>query len=168
MGLHPKDGEELRSEVAGLLGADGAHLAPAEILAKFPAGMRGRKPRGSAHTAWELLEHLRIAQRDILEWSFDPQSVSPPWPEGYWPKTSAPPDAKAWGRSVRAFLADLRSLVRIARSREHDLLAPIPHAPGVTLLHELFLVASHNSYHLGQIASLGRWARARAAARSLK
>lgn len=146
----------LREEVASLLAGGRAHLQPNEILERIPARMRGTKPRGLAHSPWELLEHLRLAQQDILKWSSDADHVSPKWPEGYWPASPAPPNARSWERSAREFLKDLRTAVRLAKSRRHDLLAPLRHARGTTLLHELFLIASHNSYHLGQLVDLGR------------
>jgi hypothetical protein len=105
------------------------------------------------HSPWELLEHLRIAQHDILVWSRDPSFVSPPWPDGYWPPTPAPPDAAAWARSRRAFLSDLRQALATARDPGIDLLAPLPHAPDASWLGQLFLVASHNSWHLGQMVA---------------
>src|SRR5262245_33499121 len=92
-----------------------AHVAPVEALRAFPPALRGVKPRGAPHTAWELLEHLRIAQRDILDFSRDPEHPSPDWPEGFWPASAAPPGPRAWERSVRAFEADLRALLEVAR-----------------------------------------------------
>lgn len=151
-----KKTEPLRERVVDLVRGGGAHARPEEVLSRFPAWMRGAKPRGSPHTPWEILEHMRIAQRDILEYSLVPGFRSPKWPEGYWPRTSAPPDARAWGKSVRTFLTDRRALMRLAADRKRDLLAPIPHAPEASLLLELSLAASHNSYHLGQLVLLKR------------
>ena len=144
----------LRQHVQTLLDGGRAHMRAREVLAGFPVKKRGARPRGFQHSAWQLLEHLRIAQRDILQYCRDKDHESPPWPEGFWPKTPAPPDGKAWDRSVRAFLADLRSCQREAKNRK-DLLAAIPHA-GVSWLHELLLIADHNAWHLGQVLQLRR------------
>jgi hypothetical protein len=151
-----KQSESFRELVVDLLTGGGAHTSYREALESFPSALRSRRPRGSPHTAWELLEHMRIAQHDLLEYSVVPGFESPPWPEGYWPKTAAPPDARAWSRSVRAFFADQRALIRLVRNRKRDLLAPLAHAPDTNLLLELFLVASHNSYHLGQLMLVRR------------
>jgi hypothetical protein len=145
----------LRQHVLNLLDGGRAHMRARDVLAGFPARKRGARPRGFQHSAWQLLEHLRIAQRDILQYCRDPEHESPAWPAGFWPKTPAPPDGKAWDRSARAFLADLRSCMRTAKDRRQDLLAEIPHA-GVSWLHELLLIADHNSWHLGQLLQLRR------------
>jgi hypothetical protein len=126
-----------------------------ETLREFPARCRGTKPAGAPHTAWELLEHLRIAQRDILDFTRDPNHLSPPWPEGFWPSQAKPANGRAWEESVRAFTADLGALRRIARDPRRDLLAPIP-GTTTTWLGQLQLVASHNSYHLGQLVLLAK------------
>jgi hypothetical protein len=144
----------LRQHVLTQLDGGRAHMRAREVLADFPARQRGARPRGFQHSAWQLLEHLRIAQRDILQYCRDPGHESPAWPEGFWPETPAPPDGKAWDKSARAFLADLRGCLREAKDRK-DLLAAIPHA-GVSWLHELLLIADHNSWHLGQLLQLRR------------
>jgi hypothetical protein len=146
----------LREIVVRQLAGGRAHREIADALAQVPVKMRGAKLRGSPHTAWELLEHLRLAQLDILEWSFDPEFVSPSFPDGLWPATSAPPDSAAWDRSVREFLRDLRKAVRIARDPKHDLLGGVPRSRDTLLLNQLLLIASHNSYHIGQLLLLAR------------
>ena len=143
-----------RDQLVRMLSEGGAHLPAQQVLSRFPVAARGSKPRGAPHTAWQLLEHMRLAQWDILRFGLDPAHESPTWPAGYWPATAAPPDAQAWNRSVRAFLADLKGLCAIARDRKRDLLAPLPHAPDATWLGGMYLVASHNSYHLGQLEFL--------------
>lgn len=145
----------LRQHVVTLLDGGKAHTRAKDVLATFPRLRCGERPRGAQHSGWQLLEHLRIAQRDILDYARDPDHVSPPWPEGYWPKSPVPPHATAWDRSAAAFLADLRACVRAARDPRIDLLAAIPHC-GVTWLRELFLVADHNAWHLGQLVQLQR------------
>jgi hypothetical protein len=157
--------DELRERVIDLLDGGGAHATPAEILKDFPPKLRGLELEGAPHTAWEMLEHLRLAQRDLLEYSRTPLYQSPPWPEGYWPSSQRPPSARAWNESVRAFLADLKKCIALARDSKRDLLVPLAHAPDTNLLLQLFLVASHNSYHLGQIMLLRRTLEARADAK---
>ncbi len=149
-----------RRTLVRLLAGGKAHPELAEVLERFPRSLRGRKPRGAPYTPWELLEHLRIAQRDILDFSLDPEHPSPQWPAGFWPRTSAPPDARAWDRSVEALLADRRELAKIAGDSKRDLLAPIP-GTTTTWLGQLLLAASHNSYHLGQIVLLRKQLEAR-------
>jgi hypothetical protein len=123
-----------REQLVRMLAEGGAHLPAQQVLSRFPVALRGIKPRGAPHTPWELLEHMRLAQWDILRFSLDPAHESPKWPAGYWPSSAAPPDAKAWNRSVKSFLADLQALTRVAVDRERDLLAPLAHAPDATWL----------------------------------
>jgi hypothetical protein len=146
----------LRSHVVALLDGGGAHPRARDVLRGFPRRHAGERPAGLAHSAWELLEHLRIAQHDILRYGLDPRYRSPEWPQGYWPKGPKPPSAAAWNRSAKAFLADLRSCQAIARDRRIDLLAPLPHAKSATWLQEFILVADHNAWHLGQLMQLRR------------
>ncbi|HEU4390010.1 MAG TPA: DinB family protein, partial [Blastocatellia bacterium] len=116
---------------------------------------------GMPHSAWELLEHMRLAQEDILEYTLDPKWVSPPFPEGYWPDSSKRVPAKAWSDSVARFLADLRRVIQLVRDPRIDVTAKIPHGEGRTYLRQALLVADHNAYHLGQIVdlrkALGDW-----------
>ena len=149
-----RHGSEERRALVRMLDGGRAHAPLAESLLDFPHALRGKKPRGAPHTPWELLEHLRIAQRDILDFSRDPEHPSPPWPEGFWPARVTPPEPRAWEKSVRAFLADLRALKRVARTHP-DLAAPIP-GTTTTWLGQLCMAASHNSYHLGQMWFLRR------------
>ncbi len=148
--------QSLGDHLLHLLGGRGAHLTFEDAVADFPAELRGVRPRGSAHTAWQLLEHLRIAQWDILEFSRDPDHVSPTFPAGYWPPSEAPPDGAAWDASCAAFRRDLQAMRDLIADPEADLLAPLPHCPDATLLREALLVADHNAYHLGQLVMLRR------------
>lgn len=152
----PKADRALRAEIVHLLDAGNAHLCARDVLARVTVAQRGKRPAGLAHSPWELLEHLRIAQADILDWTLDPKTVTPPWPEGFWPATPAPPDACAWERSARAFLRDLRRAGRLAADPRRDLLAPLAHSPDASLLGQLLLLATHNSYHLGQLVDAQR------------
>lgn len=146
-----KKTDPLRRHLINLLTKAEAHMDVRSALEDFPAGLRGRKPRGAPHTAWQLLEHMRIAQWDILEFSLSAKHVSPKWPEGYWPQSEAPPDEKAWDKSVRQFLADLDRVCQMVSDPKLDLFAKIPHGDGQTCLREALLVADHNAYHLGQL-----------------
>jgi hypothetical protein len=127
-----------------------------EAIAGLPPELRGARPAGVPHTPWRLLEHLRIAQWDILEFSRNPRHVSPNFPEGYWPQGDAPSQPEAWERSVAAFRADLRAMQELVRDPSTDLVARIPHGEGQTVLREALLVADHNAYHLGQLVLLRR------------
>lgn len=146
----------LREHVVALLKSEEAHLSFDAVVKDLPRDLRGKKPEGTEHSAWELLEHLRIAQRDILEFSRDPRHVSPDFPSGYWPAAAEPPNEAAWDASVAAFQADLRQFCEMVSSESIDLLAPLPHGDGQTVLREALLVADHNAYHLGQLVSLRR------------
>lgn len=148
--------DSLRQHLINLLTQAEAHVEVESTLRDFPGTLYGGKPEGVPHTPWQLLEHMRIAQWDILQFSLDPKHKSPKWPEGYWPKTEKPPNANAWGKSVREFLADLEAMCGIVRDRKLDLFATIPHGDGQTYLREVLLVADHNAYHLGQLVMLRR------------
>src|SRR6476619_1445452 len=146
----------LRKQLVETLTGRGAHADFDSAVAGFPVKRAGEKPAGAPHTAWQLLEHLRIAQWDILEFSRNPKHVSPEWPAGYWPADDAPPDDTAWDRSIAAFRADLAAMRALVNDPTTDLFAKIPHGDGQTILREALLVADHNAYHLGQLVSLRR------------
>ena len=126
------------------------------VLADLPQDFQGKKPEGAPHTPWQLLEHMRIAQWDILEFSRDPKHVSPKFPEGYWPNSEAPPDEGAWQKSMTSFADDLQAMADLVADPSTDLYARIPHGSGQTILREALLVADHNAYHLGQLVLLRR------------
>jgi hypothetical protein len=153
--------DSLREHVLYLLGGGGAHIASDEAIAGVPPELRGRRPLESLESPWRILEHLRIAQWDILEFCRNSAHLSPPFPAGYWPAGEAPPDDTAWDNSARAFSADLEAMQALVRDEENDLFTPIPHGDGQTLLREALLVADHNAYHLGQLVlvrkALGAW-----------
>jgi len=148
--------EALRQHLLDLLRGRNAHADFDTVVADFPSRLRGVKPPGAPYTAWQLLEHMRIAQWDILEFSRDAKHKSPAWPEGYWPKTEAPPTAASWNNSLRSFRADLKAMFKLVADKKTDLFAKIPHGTGQTILREALLVADHNAYHLGQIVLLRR------------
>jgi len=148
--------QSLRKHLVDLLDSGAAHADFEAAVANLPIDLRGARPESLPHSPWRLLEHMRIAQRDILEFSRDPHHASPKWPEGYWPEGDAPPDAAAWDRSVEAFRADLQALKELVMNPTTDLLTPIPHGQGQTILREILLVADHNAYHLGQLIIIRR------------
>jgi hypothetical protein len=151
----------LRQHLLGLLRGGNAHLDLDAALDGLPAGLRGTRPAGAAHSPWEVVEHLRIAQWDILEFSRDPGHVSPEWPRGYWPEGPEPPDEASWDRTVAAFRADLQAMQDLVADPGGDLFTPFAHGQGQTLLREALLVADHNAYHLGELVVvrrlLGAW-----------
>lgn len=149
-----KDESTLRKQLITAMAGRESHIDFEAAVKDFPADLRGAKPPGAPHTAWQLLEHLRIAQQDILEFSRDANHKSPNWPEGYWPKAGAPPDDKAWNASVKAFQHDARELEKLVGDAQRDLFKPFPHGTGQNLMREALLVATHNSYHLGQLVFL--------------
>ena len=154
--MTPDANKALRDQIVELLGSNHAHANFDAAVRDFPAALRGKKVSKAPHTAWQLLEHLRIAQWDILEFSRNPRHKSPPWPEGYWPPTPAPPDEKSWDKSVRRFRADLKAMQKLVADPASDLFAPFPHGDGQTLLREALLLADHNAYHIGQLVLLRR------------
>jgi hypothetical protein len=148
--------QSLRSELDKLLSGKGAHADFDQAIADLPPALRGVKPDGSPHSAWELLEHLRIAQWDMLEFSRDAKHVSPPWPKGYWPAHAAPPDEAAWNHSVNAFRHDLAAMRKLVADPASDLFTPFAHGDGQTLLREALQLADHNAYHIGELVLLRR------------
>lgn len=148
--------DQLRRHLVDLLTKAEAHVDLRSTLEQFPRELRGKKPAGAPHTPWQLLEHMRIAQWDILQFSLDAKHKSPKWPEEYWPKTEAPPSDLAWEKSVSDLLRDLDSVCRMVSGPKHDLFARILHGDGQTLLREALLVADHNAYHLGELVMVRR------------
>ena len=148
--------QALRDHLLYVLRGGGAHLSFDEAITGIPEDLRGARVDGVPHTPWRLLEHLRIAPWDILEFSRSAAHVSPPFPDGYWPDADAPPGADAWEQSIEAFRADLEALQDLVADPATDLFARIPHGDGQTILREALLVADHNAYHLGQLVMLRR------------
>jgi hypothetical protein len=146
----------LRKELDRLLSGKGAHADFDAAVADFPPKLRGIRPHGSEHSAWEVLEHIRIAQWDMLEFSRDPKHKSPEWPEGYWPKSPEPPSSSAWDESVKACNRDLASMRKLVTDKGSDLFTPFAHGDGQTLLREALQMADHNAYHVGELILLRR------------
>jgi len=148
--------DALRAELDRVLSGQGAHADFDAAVAGFPAKLRGVKPAGSPHSAWELLEHLRIAQHDMLEFSRDPKHESPDWPGGYWPKSAEPDSTAAWDHSVKAFQHDLKAMRELVADKKSDLFTPFAHGDGQSLLREALQLADHNAYHVGELIFLRR------------
>jgi hypothetical protein len=146
----------LRQHLLELLRGGHAHATFDDAVAGFPVELAGKKVRGLPYSAWQMLEHMRIAQWDILEFSRSARHQSPKWPEGYWPSTAAPSKPEEWQGSLRAFRKDLKAMQSLVADEKQDLYARIPHGTGQTLLREALLVADHNAYHLGQFVLLRR------------
>ena len=151
----------LREHLLYLLRDGGAHAGFDAATKGLPAAVRGKRPKGAAHSPWEILEHMRLAQLDILEFSRNPKHVSPEFPSGYWPRTAAPPSDRAWTTSIRGFRTGLDAMCELVLEESTDLFAPIAHGDGQTVLREALLVADHNAYHLGEMVLtrrlLGAW-----------
>ena len=148
--------ESLREHLRELLTKGNAHVEFERAIAGLPVDARGKSHPLVPHTPWRLLEHMRIAQWDILQFCVDPDHASPEWPEGYWPEGDTPPDPDAWDRAVDAFRADLKAMLDLVADPGTDLFAGLPHGDGQTVLREALLVADHNSYHLGQLIVVRR------------
>ncbi len=148
--------QALRRHLLSLLKGGQAHTTFDDAVADFPPELRGKKPGSLPHSPWMLLEHLRIAQWDILEFSRNAKHVSPDWPSGYWPERDAPTNDAAWNNSVRQFRADLKAMQDLVANKSTDLYARIAWGDGQTILREALLVADHNAYHVGQLVTVGR------------
>jgi hypothetical protein len=156
-----KNDAALREHLVNLLTGGHAHATFEQAVKGLPAELRGKVPKGAEHSPWQLLEHLRIAQWDILDFSRNAKYQAQKWPDDYWPKSKAPEDDKAWDKSVRAFKKDLKEMCALVEDPKTDLFAKIPHGDGQTILREALLTADHNSYHIGQLVLvrrlLGAW-----------
>lgn len=146
----------LRQHLLDLLKGGNAHVKFEEVVKDFPERLRGKKAEGQPHTPWRLLEHMRIAQWDIVEFSRSSKHASPEWPDGYWPESDAPPSPSAWEKSVKQFRADLQAMQDLVADPKADLYAPFSWGDGQTILREALLVADHNAYHLGELLMIRR------------
>lgn len=153
--------KELKKQVVALLRGGQAHATFEQAVKGISFAAAGKKPRGEPHSPWELIEHIRIAQRDILDYSRGQNHESPAWPDGYWPKRIAPATPKAWKASLDAIPKDLAAFIRYLGAPRRDLLAPLPHDRRHNLLRQALLLADHNAYHIGQLVllrkRLGNW-----------
>ena len=148
--------QSLREHLLELLGGAHAHAPFGKVVADFPAKLRGEIPKGLPHSAWMLLEHIRLAQWDILDFSRNPKYKELKWPDDYWPKSAAPPSEAAWDKSVKSFHGDLAAMKKLVEDPKTDLFAKIPWGDGQTILREAMLIADHNSHHLGQLIDVRR------------
>jgi uncharacterized damage-inducible protein DinB len=146
----------LRAQLVTLLDFKEAHVDFDRAVEGIPARLRGQLPQGAEHSLWQLVEHLRIAQADILEFCRTAKYKEKKWPDDYWPKTPRPRQAADWNKAIAGYRRDRQALQRLAANPKIDLLAAIPHGTGQTYLREILLVADHNAYHIGQIVALRR------------
>jgi uncharacterized damage-inducible protein DinB len=146
----------VREHLSSLLDWGDAHARFETIIKDVAPELRGAVPEGLPYSPWQLLEHLRLSQQDILEFCRNPNYVEKHWPDDYWPSAAGPPDTKSWEKSVREFGEDQRAFQQLASTASVDLLAKIPHGTGQTYLREILLVADHNAYHLGQLVAVRR------------
>ena len=147
---------ELRAHLQRLLAWQDAHAGFDSAVKDFPVADRATTPKGAPYSAWQLIEHVRIAQHDILDFCLNPEYQEMEWPRDYWPASPEPPSGGAWDDSIRQFLEDRQKLQELAADTGVDLAARIPHGTGQTYLRELLVVADHNSYHVGQLVLLRR------------
>lgn len=152
---------QLRAQLVHFLDWEDAQVGFEAAVADLPPALRGTRPAGLPHSPWELLEHLRLTQRDILDFCREPAYVERSWPDDYWPPAPEPPEPDAWEESVERFQRDREALQRLVADPALDLFAAIPHGTGQTYLREVLLVADHNAYHVGQLILtrrlLGSW-----------
>jgi hypothetical protein len=152
----PDRDRALREQLVRLLDWQGAHVNYEAALRGLPASHRGRQPEGLPYSPWQLVEHMRLSQWDILDFCRNPGYAQPRWPDDYWPATAAPPGDDAWAQSVAQFKTDLGALQDLVADPGTDLFAPILHGEGQTILREAVLVADHNAYHVGQLVVVRR------------
>ena len=154
--MKPENDKSLRDHLLSLLSEGNAHISFDDFIKDFPAGFCGKKIEGLPYTAWQVLELMRIAQWDILEFCRNAKHVSPKWPKGYWPEQEDLGDEKLWRASVKKFRDDLTQMEALITDPSTDLFANIPHGDGQTILRESLLVADHNAYHLGVLLAMSR------------
>ena len=154
--MPPDPHQPLRENLIALLTGGHAHATFDDAIKNLPPNLRGKKPDNFPHSPWMILEHLRIAQWDILEFSRDSKHVSPKWPEGYWAKSATPANAAAWTKSVNQFRSDLKEMQELIRNPKTDLFAKIPWGDGQTILREALVLADHNAYHVAQLVDVRR------------
>ena len=144
----------IRKQLADAMSGHQAHIDFDSAVKDFPPQLWGATPNGAAHSAWQLLEHMRIAQHDIIEFSIDSNHKSPKWPDEYWPKDAQPPSPDAPQKTIEQFRQDLRRITALVEDTSRDLFKPFEHGDGQTLIREALLIANHNSYHLGELVFL--------------
>ena len=148
--------DAVREHLGRALAWGDAHATFEDAVADIPADLRGRQPEKVPYSPWQLVEHLRITQRDILEFCVNADYQEMKWPDDYWPDSTSPPSPAAWDQSIRAFKEDRQALQKVAANTAVDLDARIPHGSGQTYLRELVLVIDHSAYHVGQLVLVRR------------
>jgi hypothetical protein len=148
--------KSLRDQLIQLLNGGHAHATFDDAVEGLPPKLRGKKVQDLPYSAWMLLEHMRLAQWDILEFSRSAKHQSPKFPEGYWPATADPPQESSWDESIKSFRADLKAMQKLVSDPNNDLNEPFPWGDGQNVLREALLVADHNAYHLGEFIMLRR------------
>jgi hypothetical protein len=154
--------DPLREQISALLQQSRAHASFDDVVKDFPEKLRGVKPSGAPYSAWQLLEHMRLALSDIIDFCQNPKYVERKWPDDYWPKTEKPPSDAVWKSSIATIKKDIAEMQKLIENPTTDLYAPFPHGTGQNVLAEALLIADHNAYHIGQLALvrrlLGAWA----------
>lgn len=148
--------DAVRQQLVAALAWKDAHVDFAAAVDGIPADKRGARPHGLPYSAWQLIEHLRLAQHDILDFCVNPDYKELAWPDDYWPAAPEPPDAAAWDASIRAYREDRTAVQRLAADRSIDLTATIPHGQGQTYGREVLLILDHGAYHTGELVLLRR------------
>lgn len=146
--------QNLRRNLVELLRGGHAHASPKDALRGIDETKRNVRPSGAEHSVWELLEHMRLAQEDILRYTLDANWVSPEFPSGYWPAKADRLESADWDLSVAKFFADLEEAIKLVEDARVELTSEIPHGEGRTYLRQVLLIADHNAYHLGQIVQV--------------
>lgn len=149
-----KDEQYLRDQLVYLLTGGGAHISFGDTVKNFPENKRGKRIPNLAHTAWQLIDHIRIVQWDIVEFIINPYHISPEFPSGYWTKENAPRNPDEWDKTLEKIGVDLSRMLELIQNSGNDLFLPIPHGTGQTLFREALLLADHNSYHIGQLVDM--------------
>ncbi len=151
----------VRKALLEFISGGNAHASIDDAVKDFPAALYAKKPEGSPHTAWQLLEHIRITLHDLVDFCRNPDYSAPKWPDGYWPKKDAPTSADLWNASVKDLKSDLQEFEKMLKAPDVDLYAKIPWGEGQTILREILLAGDHTSYHVGQLIllrkQLGAW-----------
>jgi hypothetical protein len=151
-----KPEDDTRQWLIWMLKGGGAHVSFDVAVGNFPPELCGKRPGKLPFSAWQLLEHMRIAQHDILDFCVNPEYRQLEWPDAFWPKGATPPDSSGWERSVRAFRGGIREMERLIRNPQTSLIRQIPWGSGQTITREALLLADHNAYHLGELVLLRR------------
>lgn len=150
----PVHDQSIRRELSAFLRGDQAHASLDAAVKSMPTTLLEKKPQGSPHNAWQMLEHIRLTLHDLLEFCTNPKYETPNWPDDYWPKDASPQSSAAWDHSITAIHKDLKAFDKLIEDPKTDLTAKIPWGDGQTILREILLAGDHTSYHIGQLILL--------------